>query len=104
MSGGQQQRVAIARALVTRPRLMVADEPTGNLDSRTSVEIMALFQELGRSGITLLLVTHEPDIARYASRVVVMRDGLVQTDRHAGAAGGRRGRGGGREPAAAGIP
>jgi putative ABC transport system ATP-binding protein len=81
MSGGQQQRVAIARALVTRPRLMVADEPTGNLDSRTSVEIMALFQELGRSGITLLLVTHEPDIARYASRVVVMRDGLVQSDR-----------------------
>ncbi len=81
MSGGQQQRVAIARALVTRPHLMVADEPTGNLDSRTSVEIMALFQELGRSGITLLLVTHEPDIAQYASRVVVMRDGLVQTDR-----------------------
>lgn len=81
MSGGQQQRVAIARALVTKPRLMVADEPTGNLDSRTSVEIMALFQELGRGGITLLLVTHEPDIARYASRVVVMRDGLVQTDR-----------------------
>jgi putative ABC transport system ATP-binding protein len=81
MSGGQQQRVAIARALVMRPHLMVADEPTGNLDSRTSVEIMALFQELGRSGITLLLVTHEPDIARYASRVVVMRDGLVQTDR-----------------------
>jgi len=81
MSGGQQQRVAIARALVARPHLMVADEPTGNLDSRTSVEIMALFQELGRSGITLLLVTHEPDIARYASRVVVMRDGLVQSDR-----------------------
>jgi putative ABC transport system ATP-binding protein len=81
MSGGQQQRVAIARALVTEPHLMVADEPTGNLDSRTSVEIMALFQELGRGGITLLLVTHEPDIARYASRVVVMRDGLVQSDR-----------------------
>ena len=80
MSGGQQQRVAVARALVTRPRLIVADEPTGNLDSRTSIEIMALFQELGRSGITLLLVTHEPDIARYASRVVVMRDGRVQTD------------------------
>jgi putative ABC transport system ATP-binding protein len=80
MSGGQQQRVAIARALVTKPHLMVADEPTGNLDSRTSVEIMALFQELGRSGITLLLVTHEPDIARYASRVVVMRDGLLQSD------------------------
>ena len=80
MSGGQQQRVAVARALVTRPRLMVADEPTGNLDSRTSIEIMALFQELGRSGITLLLVTHEPDIARYASRVVVMHDGRVQSD------------------------
>jgi putative ABC transport system ATP-binding protein len=81
MSGGQQQRVAIARALVMKPHLMVADEPTGNLDSRTSVEIMALFQELGRTGITLLLVTHEGDIARYASRVVVMRDGLVQSDR-----------------------
>ena len=80
MSGGQQQRVAVARALVTRPRLIVADEPTGNLDSRTSVEIMALFQELGRSGITLLLVTHEADIARYASRVVVMHDGHVQSD------------------------
>jgi putative ABC transport system ATP-binding protein len=80
MSGGQQQRVAIARALVTQPRLMVADEPTGNLDSHTSVEIMALFQELGKSGITLLLVTHEPDIARYASRVVIMRDGHLQSD------------------------
>ncbi|MBN2576241.1 MAG: ABC transporter ATP-binding protein [Deltaproteobacteria bacterium] len=80
MSGGQQQRVAIARALVTRPQLIVADEPTGNLDSRTSVEIMALFQELGRNGITLLLVTHEADIARYAARVVVMRDGRVQSD------------------------
>ena len=80
MSGGQQQRVAVARALVTRPRLIVADEPTGNLDSRTSIEIMALFQELGRSGITLLLVTHESDISRYASRVVVMRDGRVQSD------------------------
>ena len=80
MSGGQQQRVAVARALVTRPRLIVADEPTGNLDSRTSGEIMALFQELGRSGITLLLVTHESDIARYASRVVVMHDGRVQSD------------------------
>jgi putative ABC transport system ATP-binding protein len=80
MSGGQQQRVAVARALVTRPHLIVADEPTGNLDSRTSIEIMALFQELGKTGITLLLVTHEPDIARYASRVVVMRDGRVQSD------------------------
>jgi len=80
MSGGQQQRVAVARALVMRPRLIVADEPTGNLDSRTSIEIMALFQDLGRSGITLLLVTHEPDIARYASRVVLMRDGRIQAD------------------------
>jgi putative ABC transport system ATP-binding protein len=80
LSGGQQQRVAVARALVTHPHLIVADEPTGNLDSRTSVEIMALFQELGRSGITLLLVTHEADIARYASRVVVMHDGRVQSD------------------------
>jgi putative ABC transport system ATP-binding protein len=80
MSGGQQQRVAVARALVTHPHLIVADEPTGNLDSRTSVEFMALFQELGRSGITLLLVTHEADIARYASRVVVMHDGRVRSD------------------------
>jgi len=77
---GQQQRVAVARALVTHPHLIVADEPTGNLDSRTSVEIMALFQELGRTGITLLLVTHEADIARYASRVVVMHDGRVRSD------------------------
>jgi putative ABC transport system ATP-binding protein len=80
MSGGQQQRVAIARAIVQRPRLILADEPTGNLDSRTSVEVMALFQELGRTGITILLVTHEPDIAEYASRVVVMRDGRVISD------------------------
>ncbi|HVP69378.1 MAG TPA: ABC transporter ATP-binding protein [Anaeromyxobacteraceae bacterium] len=80
MSGGQQQRVAIARALVTRPRVILADEPTGNLDSRTSVEVMALFQELGRAGITVVLVTHEPDIAQYASRVVVMRDGKVLSD------------------------
>ena len=80
MSGGQQQRVAIARALVNRPRVILADEPTGNLDSRTSVEVMALFQELGRTGITVLLVTHEPDIARYASRTLVMRDGRVLSD------------------------
>jgi len=80
MSGGQQQRVAIARALVTEPRLILADEPTGNLDSQTSIEIMALFQELGSAGITVLLVTHEPDIAAYASRVVVMRDGVVKSD------------------------
>ncbi len=80
MSGGQQQRVAIARALVSRPKLILADEPTGNLDSKTSVEVMALFQELGASGITVVLVTHEPDIAAYASRVLVMRDGEVQSD------------------------
>jgi putative ABC transport system ATP-binding protein len=80
MSGGQQQRVAIARALVNRPRLLLADEPTGNLDSRTSEDVMALFQELGRTGLTVLLVTHEPDIAAYAARVVTMRDGLVRSD------------------------
>jgi putative ABC transport system ATP-binding protein len=80
MSGGQQQRVAIARALVNEPGVILADEPTGNLDSRTSVEVMALFQELGRSGITVILVTHEPDIAEYASRVLVMRDGRLVSD------------------------
>jgi putative ABC transport system ATP-binding protein len=80
LSGGQQQRVAIARALVNDPKLLLADEPTGNLDSRTSIEVMALFQELGRSGITVVLVTHEPDIAAYASRVVVMKDGCVLSD------------------------
>ncbi len=80
MSGGQQQRVAIARALVNQPRVILADEPTGNLDSRTSVEVMALFQELGRGGITVLLVTHEADIAQYASRVLTMRDGRVVSD------------------------
>ncbi len=80
LSGGQQQRVAIARALVSRPRVILADEPTGNLDSRTSIEVMALFQELRNEGITLVLVTHEPDIAGYASRVVVVRDGLIRSD------------------------
>jgi len=81
MSGGQQQRVAIARALVNRPRLILADEPTGNLDSRTSVEVMALFQELGRSGITVVLVTHEPDVSEYAARILVARDGRILSDR-----------------------
>ena len=81
LSGGQQQRVAIARAIVTEPKLILADEPTGNLDTRTSLEIMALFQELGRAGITIVLVTHEPDIAAFTGRVVLMRDGKVQFDR-----------------------
>jgi putative ABC transport system ATP-binding protein len=81
LSGGQQQRVAIARALVNRPRVLLADEPTGNLDSRTSVEIMALFQRLARAGITVVLVTHEPDIAAYASRLLVIRDGKLLSDK-----------------------
>ena len=80
MSGGQQQRVAIARALVSQPKVILADEPTGNLDSVTSIEVMALMQELWRSGITILLVTHEPDIATFASRVIVMKDGRVRSD------------------------
>jgi putative ABC transport system ATP-binding protein len=80
LSGGQQQRVAIARALVNRPELVLADEPTGNLDSRTSIEIMGLFQELNASGITLMMVTHELDIAGYCKRVLVMRDGEVISD------------------------
>jgi putative ABC transport system ATP-binding protein len=80
MSGGQQQRVAIARALVTNPAVILADEPTGNLDTRTSLEIMSLFQELNDDGATILLVTHERDIAAYARRTVELRDGLVIRD------------------------
>jgi putative ABC transport system ATP-binding protein len=80
MSGGQQQRVAIARALVNRPSILLADEPTGNLDSRTSVEIMEVFQDLNDRGLTIAMVTHEPDIAQFAKRVVVFRDGKIRTD------------------------
>jgi putative ABC transport system ATP-binding protein len=81
LSGGQQQRIAIARALVNQPDLLLADEPTGNLDSRTSIEIMGLFQALNAAGITVLMVTHELDIAGYCKRIVVMRDGRLLDDR-----------------------
>jgi putative ABC transport system ATP-binding protein len=81
LSGGQQQRVAIARALVNDPSIILADEPTGNLDSRTSVEVMGVFQELNEKGITVILVTHEPDIAQFSKRQIVFRDGKIRSDR-----------------------
>lgn len=82
LSGGQQQRVAIARAIVNDPVFVLADEPTGNLDTRTSVEVMAVFQELHSEGKTVVLVTHEPDIAQYASRHITFRDGRIVSDKH----------------------
>jgi putative ABC transport system ATP-binding protein len=80
MSGGQQQRVAIARALVNRPSILLADEPTGSLDSATSAEIMEVLQKLNESGLTIVMVTHEPDIAEFTKRVIVFRDGRIQKD------------------------
>jgi putative ABC transport system ATP-binding protein len=80
LSGGQMQRVAIARALVNHPALLLADEPTGNLDSQTSIEIMGVFQKLNEQGITIIMVTHELDIASYTKRMVILRDGKIQTD------------------------
>src|SRR6185295_894610 len=91
LSGGQQQRVAIARALVNQPNLILADEPTGNLDSKSSGEIIQLLRKMNDSGITVVMVTHEPDIARYAKRVITMKDGKVLTDkRRSGSGGGSR--------------
>jgi putative ABC transport system ATP-binding protein len=81
LSGGQQQRVAIARALVLEPALLLADEPTGNLDTRTSIEIMGVFQQLNATGMTVVMVTHELDIASYTRRTVVMRDGRIVSDK-----------------------
>jgi putative ABC transport system ATP-binding protein len=81
LSGGQQQRVAIARALVNDPSIVLADEPTGNLDSRTSVEVMGIFQELNNNGITIILVTHEHDIAQFTRRHIVFRDGKIRMDK-----------------------
>ena len=80
LSGGQQQRVAIARALVNEPAIILADEPTGNLDSRTTLEVMTIFQELNRQGITIIMVTHEPDVAEFTTRHIVFKDGLVIAD------------------------
>jgi putative ABC transport system ATP-binding protein len=89
LSGGQQQRVSIARAIVNRPKILLADEPTGALDSRTSEEIMALFTDLNRQGMTVVLITHEPDVAEYAKRVIRFRDGRILSDELRGVARGQ---------------
>jgi putative ABC transport system ATP-binding protein len=89
LSGGQQQRVSIARAIVNRPKILLADEPTGALDSRTSEEIMALFTDLNRQGMTVVLITHEPDVAEYAQRVIRFRDGRILSDETRGATRGQ---------------
>lgn len=89
LSGGQQQRVSIARAIVNRPKILLADEPTGALDSRTSEEIMALFTDLNRQGMTVVLITHEPDVAEYAQRVIRFRDGRILSDETRGTIRGK---------------
>lgn len=81
LSGGQKQRVAIARALVSNPKLLLADEPTGNLDSRTSLEIIKIIQQLNKDGLSVIMVTHEPEIARFAGRIITLRDGLIKSDK-----------------------
>jgi putative ABC transport system ATP-binding protein len=84
LSGGQRQRVAVARALVNKPSILLADEPTGNLDSKTGTEIMALFEDLARQGNTIIVVTHEEEIARHARRILRIRDGLIASDEKIG--------------------